>query len=180
MTKYVALLRGIMPSNPNMGNEKLRDVFAGLGFANVKTVISSGNVLFETQSKNIGAIEAAIENALPARLGFNSTTIVRSLEQLREIVDYNPFGAIRDTPQSRLNVTFMKNPPKGKLRFPLRAENGAFELLDICDGAIYSAIDLTRAKTPALMAWLERKFGKQITTRTWKTTCKIIGKFDAS
>ena len=43
--RYVALLRGIGPSNPNMRNERLRELFQKLGFQNVQTVISSGNVL---------------------------------------------------------------------------------------------------------------------------------------
>jgi uncharacterized protein (DUF1697 family) len=180
MVKYAALLRGITPSNPNMRNEKLRNVFSSLGFANVRTVISSGNVLFETKSKNIKALEAAIENALPAQLGFSSTAIVRSLGQLREIVNNSPFGEIQDTPKSRLNVTFLKNPPADKLRFPYRAENGAFMLLGIYGGAIYSTIDLTGAQTPELMSWLGRQFGKKITTRTWKTVGKIIKILDAS
>jgi uncharacterized protein (DUF1697 family) len=51
--KYVALLRGIGPSNPNMRNEKLRGVFEKLGFDNVQTVISSGNVLFQTPTKDM-------------------------------------------------------------------------------------------------------------------------------
>jgi hypothetical protein len=42
--RYVALLRGIMPTNPNMKGEKLKAVFEGLGFSNVHTVIASGNV----------------------------------------------------------------------------------------------------------------------------------------
>lgn len=41
--KYVALLRGIAPTNPNMRNDKLREVFEKPGFKNVQTVISSGN-----------------------------------------------------------------------------------------------------------------------------------------
>lgn len=53
MTTYVALLRGILPLNPNMHNQKLRGVFEKLGFSNVHTVISSGNVIFETNSKNV-------------------------------------------------------------------------------------------------------------------------------
>jgi hypothetical protein len=35
-------------------------------------------------------------------------------------------------------------------------------------------IDLTSAKTPDLMIWLEKKFGKEITTRTWKTVERIL------
>ncbi len=43
---YVALIRGIMPSNPNMSNPNLCRVIERLGYTNVQAVIASGNVLF--------------------------------------------------------------------------------------------------------------------------------------
>lgn len=180
MTKYAALLRGIGPLNPNMRNEKLRGVFESLGFQNVQTVISSGNVLFETGSKNVKALEAAIEKALPARLGFTSTTIIRSREQLQELADKNPFQGLEVTPKSRLNVTFLKNPPHAKLKFPYRARDKTYEVPGMYGGAICSVVDLTGAKTPDLMSWLEKQFGKDITTRTWKTVGRILKKLNES
>jgi len=65
-----------------MRNEKLRGVFENLGFTNVQTVMSSGNVLFDANSKDMKALEAIIEKALPAQLGFTSTTIIRSRDEL--------------------------------------------------------------------------------------------------
>jgi uncharacterized protein (DUF1697 family) len=178
MTKYVALIRGIGPSNPNMHNEKLRGVFEGLGFRNVQTVIASGNVLFENPSKDVGRLEATIEKAWPARLGFTATTIVRSRESLQELVDKNPFKRMKDAPKSRLNVTFLKSPPRTKLKFPHRPENKKYQLLGLYDCAICSVIDLTDAKTPDLMGFLEKQFGKEITTRTWKTIARILKKLN--
>jgi len=99
---------------------------------------------------------------------------------LQELVDKNPFRGIEDTPKSRLNVTFLKNPPKAKLKFPYRAENKTYELLGLYDRAICSVIDLTGAKTPDLMSWLEKQFGKEITTRTWKTVGRILIKLNNS
>src|SRR3990167_7756479 len=52
MTTYVALLRGIGPINPNMRPAKLKWGFEEMGFKNVRTVISSGNVVFESSSKS--------------------------------------------------------------------------------------------------------------------------------
>jgi uncharacterized protein (DUF1697 family) len=178
MTKYVALIRGIGPSNPNMRNEKLCSVFEGLGFRNVRAVISSGNVLFESPSKNIERLEAMIEKALPARLGFTATTIVRSRESLQALVDRNPFKRLKHTPKSQLNVTFLKFPPRTKLKFPHQPENKTYKLLSFYDGAICSVIDLTGAKTPDLMGFLEKQFSKQITTRTWKTIARILKKLN--
>ena len=174
MTKYVALLRGIAPTNPNMRNDKLRRVFEKLGFANVKTVVSSGNVVFESPSRSVRKLEDRIEEALPKELGFKSTTIIRSQKQLQQLVDKNPFKSREHSQKSSLNVTFLKKKRKKDKKFPYEKDTREYRLLEMYDGAICSVIDLTSAKTPDLMVWLEKKFGKEITTRTWKTVERIL------
>lgn len=174
MTKYVALLRGIGPGNPNMRNDKLRGVFEKLGFANVQTVISSGNVVFESPARSMIKLEEIIETALPDQLGFTSTVIVRSKKQIQELVDTNPFASMEHSQKSSLNVTFLKKKGKIVIKFPYKVDNRDYTLLKMYDGAICSVIDLTSAKTPDLMLWLEKKFGKEITTRTWKTVERIL------
>jgi uncharacterized protein (DUF1697 family) len=177
--RYAALLRGIGPSNPNMRNEKLRGVFQQLGLQNVETVISSGNVLFETPSRGVRALEAAIEEAIQAQLGFTSTTIIRSHQQLKRFMDSKPFANFEDTPTSRLNVTFLKHRPQTSLRFPYRAKTKGYTVLGIYGREVCSVVDLTGATTPDLMALLEKEFGKAITTRTWKTVGRILKRLDS-
>jgi uncharacterized protein (DUF1697 family) len=174
MTIYVALLRGIAPTNPNMRNDKLRGVFEKLGFGNVKTVISSGNVVFESPSRNVKKLEETIEKALPEQLGFTSTTIIRSKAQLQQLVDKNPFEGMDHSQKSSLNVTFLKKRTRPDIKFPYRVENRDYQLLGMYGGAICSVIDLTSSKTPDLMLWLEKKLGKEITTRSWKTVERIL------
>ena len=174
MTKYVALLRGIAPLNPNMRNDKLRGVFENLGFENVRTVISSGNVIFESPSRNATKLEETIEAALPQQLGFTSTTIIRSQKQLQQLVDKNPFQGMEHSQKSSLNVTFLKKKRKIDLKFPHYVDSRDYMLLGMDDGAIFSVIDLTSSRTPDLMVWLEKQFGKQITTRTWKTVERVL------
>ena len=174
MTKYVALLRGIGPGNPNMRNDKLRGVFEKLDFANVQTVISSGNVVFESPSRHVRKLEESIERALPEELGFKSTTIIRSQGQLQELIDRNPFKGMNHSQRSSLNVTFLKKKTNVDLKFPHKVDNRDYTLLGMYNGAICSVIDLTSSKTPDLMLWLEKKFGKEITTRTWKTVERIL------
>jgi uncharacterized protein (DUF1697 family) len=177
--KYVALLRGIGPSNPNMRNEKLRWVFQELGFQNVQTVITTGNVLFESPSRDVKSLEAAIEDAIQRQLGFSSTTIIRSHQQLRRLAGNNPFGSIEDSPTSRLNITFLKKKRKSNLRFPYHAEKKGYTVVGMHGREVCSVVDLSGATTPDLMAWLEKQFGKEITTRTWKTVGKILNRLDS-
>jgi uncharacterized protein (DUF1697 family) len=179
--KYVALLRGIGPSNPNMRNEKLRGLFEKLGYENVQTVISTGNVLFESPSRAMKAHEATIEEGIHEQLGFTSTTIIRSHHQISRLVGAdNLFGGFEDTPTTRLNVTFLKEKPRTTLRLPYRAEKRGYTVVGIHGREVLSVVDLTGATTPDLMAWLEKQFGKAITTRTWKTVGKILIRLDSS
>lgn len=157
MTTYVALLRGIMPTNPNMKGEKLKAVFESLGFKNVATVIASGNVVFESPSTDTAALEKKIEKALPAQLGFSSTTIIRSQTELEALTKKNPFKGIKDEKPNYLIVTFFKDRKK-----------------ELC-----TVIDLGTDKTPEFMRDIEKKHGKEVTTRTWKTVGRILKKMSA-
>lgn len=160
--------------NPNMRNEKLRGLFEELGFKNVKTVISSGNVLFESPATNATQLETTIETALPEKLGFTSTTIIRSLYDLKNLVANKPFAGYDHGPKTSLNVTFLKH--ASDHREPL--EGRGFTILACSNHEICSVVDTTTTKTPDLMTKLERTYGKQITTRTWKTVERIVKMLD--
>lgn len=156
MTKYVALIRGVGPANPNMQSAPLRKFFEELGFQNIKTVISSGNVVFESGEADIKKLEGKIEKEFPKKLNFSRATIIRSEEQLKQLVDKDPFKGIIDKKPNYLLVTFFKN--------------GREELATV--------INQEKDKTPDFMAKLEKEHGKEITSRTWKTVQRILKAMD--
>lgn len=150
--KYVALIRGIGPTNPNMRSSKLTEFFEDLGFENVKTVIASGNVVFESSEVKVRTLEKKIEEELPKKLGYSRSIIVRSHDQLKKMVAKNPFQGVTDEKPNYLLVTFFKN--------------GKEELATV--------INLDEGKTPDFMVKLEKEYGKEITSRTWKTIHRIL------
>lgn len=154
--KYVALIRGIGPLNPNMKSAKLKEFFEGLGFENVATVITSGNVVFESESNNEAALEDKIEKEMPKKLGFSRTTIIRSEQDLKKLVAKNPYKGVEDKLPNYLLVTFFKD------RKP-----------ELC-----SVLNMDSNKTVNFMAKLEREHGKEITSRTWKTVNRILKKME--
>lgn len=180
MSKYVALLRGIGPANPNMQQKKLCMVLESLGFSNVRGVISSGNVVFESDSKDTRALESMIEQAWPKQLGFNSTTIIRSQSDLEALVAKDPYRGVGHNQQNYQLVTFFKNPPKIEFKLPYTPEGKDYTLLQAYGREICSVIDMKHSKTPDLMSWLERQFGKELTSRTWKTVQRILNKMEAT
>ncbi|MDB5238974.1 MAG: hypothetical protein JWO00_309 [Candidatus Parcubacteria bacterium] len=154
MAIYAAFIRGIMPTNPNHANAKLRAVFEGLGFTNVRTVITSGNILFESDSKSVAALESKIEKALSAELGITGAAHVRSKQDLEALIKKDPFKGKSHSRETYLIVTFMKEKPR----------------------QTFNTIKVTEGEPPKFMNDLEKKYGKTITTRTWKTIGRIVDK----
>jgi uncharacterized protein (DUF1697 family) len=177
MIKYIAFLRGIGPGNPNMRNNRLRAVFEEIGFSNVRSVISSGNIIFETRRTNILEIETEIERALFEKLGFRTTAIIRNEAQIQKLVTANPFGDRIHGADLYLLATFTKNPLKLQFKLPYQPPGKPYELISAIDDTLFTVTDNTLAKTPDVMVWLEKQFGKGISSRTWNTTLRISKKF---
>lgn len=179
MTQYVALLRGIGPTNPNMRNSKICEVFEQMKLENVRAVLSTGNILFETARRDTAAMARDIEQAIASKLGFHSTVIIRSRQQLSGLAMRRPFGDMVHSKQTNLNITFLKHATKSDLQLPYNNPDGTYTILAQYDNEVASVVDITGAKIPNLMARLEKAFGPDITTRSWNTVQKIIKKWEA-
>ncbi len=176
MTTYVALLRGIGPMNPNMRPAKLKGAFENMGFKDVRTVISSGNVIFSSPSKNAAALEKKIEAALPKLLRFSSTTIVRSQKEIETLLKKNAGKGITHDAKNYLLVTFLQK-HSGTLRtFPKKGPG--FRVLGVYKRELCMVVDTKNVRTPNVMVTMEKAFGKQITSRTWKTVERIATRMD--
>jgi uncharacterized protein (DUF1697 family) len=156
-----------------MRNEKLRDVFESLGFKDVQTVVSSGNVVFEAEPHDVSATEDRLEQAWPRRLGFRSTTIIRTREQIDHLFATDPFGDVPATLETSLQVTALKRDAPVDLQLPYISAGGEYTIVALEDRFICSVVDLRVSGTPNLMRSLEQMLGKQLTTRTWMTMQRI-------
>lgn len=112
MHTYVALIRGIMPTNPNMKGASLKSAFEILKLNNVTPVIASGNVVFQSDSKDVAKLETDLENIMEKMLGFKRSVIVRNREELERLVKKNPFKNIEDKKPNYLVVTFFQRQKK--------------------------------------------------------------------
>ncbi len=72
MTRYAALLRGINVGGINIKMADLRSTFVDLGFENVKTVLASGNVLFDSDRDDVPALKSEIESGLRAEFHYEA------------------------------------------------------------------------------------------------------------
>jgi uncharacterized protein (DUF1697 family) len=90
--KYVALLRGINVGGRSIKMDELRACFEKLGFTAIKTVLQTGNVLFESEHTSPLKLKETIETGLTTRFKYPARVIVLPLESLRAIIDASPFA----------------------------------------------------------------------------------------
>lgn len=170
--EYVAFLLGINVGTRSIKMAHLRELVETLGYKNVRTVAASGNVVFEAGNAKAPALVTKLEGALEKRFGFKVGVIVRSMNEIEQIIKRNPFKKVRITEHTRQYVTFMAEKPAHP-QAPRRVSH-QYEILKVTEGEVFSHLELSPAvKTPDVMKELGNSYGKKITTRNWNTIEKI-------
>jgi uncharacterized protein (DUF1697 family) len=173
MTKYVALLRGINVGGRTIKMDALREMFASLGYRNVKTLLASGNVVFEGGTASPDAVKTKIERAIAAEFGYQVHILLRSEKEIAALMKSAPFKGVKTTPKTRFYITFLSEKPKSNLKIPYASLGGGYVIRAVWPGHVESVLDLAKGGTIDAMAILEKEFGKEITTRNWNTVEKI-------
>jgi uncharacterized protein (DUF1697 family) len=175
--RYVAFLRGI-----NVGGHALvkmadlKKAFEEMGFRNVRTLLASGNVLFETGQMDRKTIAGKIGSGLKLLLKKDVGVALRGLDDLEKIRLSEPFRGIEATPSMRLYVTFLAEKPRLRaISIPYATPRGELRILGATPTEVFSVLDLSKGKgTPEAMAIIEKEFGANVTTRNWNTVLKAL------
>lgn len=167
MPRYVAFLRGVSPMNAKMAD--LRSCFEAAGFSNVKTVLSSGNVVFDAPAKSDTAIASQAEAAMAKQLGRTFLTIVRPTRYLRDLIEADPYAAFRVPAEAKRVVTFLRRPPRARLSLPVETDGA--RILAVKGREVLTAY-VQSPRGAVFMTLIEKTFGTDVTTRTWDTVKK--------
>ncbi|HEU6452181.1 MAG TPA: DUF1697 domain-containing protein [Gemmatimonadaceae bacterium] len=167
MPRYAAFLRGVMPTNAKM--PELKKCFEEAGFGEVRTLLSSGNVVFDARKASEAALERRAEAAMMERLGRAFYTIVRPVSRLNEIIEADPFAQFKLGANAKRVITFLREPHHADLSLPIEVDGA--RILAVDGREIFTAY-LPTARGPAFMALIQRTFGENVTTRTWDTVRK--------
>ena len=168
MPRYVAFLRGVSPQNARSAD--LKHAFEKAGFTNVRTILSSGNVAFNTSLESETIIEQQAEAALQASLERCFYTIVRNSAALKELLAQDPYASFTNfPPQAKRVVSFLRTPCASNVPLPL-VHHDAYVLGQI--GREVFTVYEPHPKGPIFMQLIEKAFGTNVTTRTWETVRK--------
>jgi uncharacterized protein (DUF1697 family) len=165
-------LRGVSPVNLAMTD--LKRCLERAGYANVVTVLSSGNVAFDAPAATPAAeLERAVEAALASGLPRGFGAFVRSTASLERLLASDPFARHRLPAGAKRVVTFLREPPPAPPALPVRL--GEARVVAVAGAEAFSAY-VPGDEGPRFMALIEKTFGKDVTTRTWDTVVKVAGR----
>jgi uncharacterized protein (DUF1697 family) len=154
---------------------ELKKCFEAAGFVDVRTVLSSGNVVFKGREVSEASLQHKCEATMSKHLGRAFLTVVRPLDTLRAILDRDPYQAFRLDPTAKRIVTFLRERPKSEVILPIERDGARILLID--DREVFSAYVRT-PRGPVFMSLIEKAFGKEVTTRTWDTVKRVAACYD--
>src|SRR5436190_393846 len=112
MTVYIALLRAVnVGGRGKVAMSDLRDLFAELGFGEVRTLLQTGNVVFRSDDPSSAALEELLETEAEKRLDLRTNFLVRTAEELARVVARNLFPDEAKADPGHLLVMFLKKAP---------------------------------------------------------------------
>jgi len=88
--RYAAFLRGVNLGKRTVKSAELKAAFEAMGFTDVKTLLASGNVLFDAKAGR--GLKGRIEAGLKEQFGFDVPIVLRSLDELKAMAAADPFG----------------------------------------------------------------------------------------
>ena len=169
MPTYAAFLRGVSPLNAKMAD--LKQCFEAAGFGRVKTVLGSGNVVFDSRKAARTSLERRIEAAMQKSLDRVFATTVRSIEELAVLQAADPYASFKLPSKAKRVVTLLRAKPTVKVKLPVELDDA--QILCVKGTELFSAY-VPNTKGPVFMALIEKTFGKDLTTRTWDTIGKVV------
>lgn len=170
---HVVLLRGInLAAKRRVAMADLRAWLTDLGYTDVRTLLQSGNVVLRTK-KRPATVRKEVEAALLEGAGFTVDCVLRTAEELRAVVDADPFGDVATDP-SRYLVSFLDVPGKWPDVDPAAFEP---ERVHLSEREAYFWVPGGIQKSKILAAFPSRK-GEVATVRNWNTVNKLLAMAD--
>jgi uncharacterized protein (DUF1697 family) len=174
MTTYVALLRGInVGGNKLVAMADLRALVARLGFADVRTLLQSGNLVFRGDRRSPAQLERLLEAETERRLGIEVAYFVRTATEWHAVVARNPFRAEAARDPARLAVMVLKDAPAARAVAALRAAITGREAVRAAGRHLYAVYPDGMGRSRLTHTLIEKLLGTRATGRNWNTVRKL-------
>jgi uncharacterized protein (DUF1697 family) len=174
MTRHVALLRAVNLAGRSMVSmASLRALLEELGFSEVRSLLQSGNLVFDDDRRTPAELEHLLEEATMKKLGVRTDCFVRTSKQWGKLVAANPFpGEAKKDPGHFLVVCLKKAPSAAAVK-SLQAAIRGREIVRAEGRQAYAIYPDGVGRSKLTAALIEKKLGSRGTARNWNTVLKL-------
>jgi uncharacterized protein (DUF1697 family) len=150
---------------------ELRELLSGLGYDDVRTHLQSGNVVL-TSKLSAKRLQDELERQITDGLGLEVQVVVRTRDELADVIERNPLADVADNP-SRYLVNFLSAKPAARVARELAEADVAPEQLVVSGREIYAwhPNGIGRSKLASLLT--AKRLGVVVTARNWNTVVKL-------
>jgi uncharacterized protein (DUF1697 family) len=180
MPIVISMLRGVNVGGHNkIKMDALRALYESLKFTGCQTHIQSGNVIFKTKERNLARLSSQIQTAIERSFGFRPGVILRTSDELRDIIARNPFAKRRGIEPGKLIVAFLAGAPAEQARDNLLKLKTDPEELRIGDRELYIYFPNGMGRSKLSWSLIERTLKISGTCRNWNSVTKMLAIADS-
>lgn len=170
---HVVLLRAVNVAARNLvAMADLRAMAEGLGFAQPRTLLQSGNMVFDSKPTG-AALERLLEATAKKQLGLETDFFVRTTSEWRALIAANPFPAEARSDPGHLVVLCLKAAPARQALNDLRQAIKGREQIELVDRQAYVVYPDGIGRSKLTTALIEKHLGTRGTGRNWNTVLKL-------
>lgn len=172
MPTYIALLRGVNVGGRKLPMAELREALTDAGATDVVTYIQSGNVVLDHTSKSDAVVQKLVEDTISSTFDLDVPTMVRSLAEVRAVVDGCPYEV--DDP-TKLHVFFFSGPAPDPASW-MDLAPFAPEAITVSGREQYVHLPLGMGRSKIVEA-IGKGPGRKVeqgTARNWRTVQKLV------
>lgn len=174
MTVFISLLRGVnVGGNKRIKMEALRALYEQLGLSGAQALLQSGNVVFKSDQTDRERLTRQIETGIEQTFGFHSKTILRSVDELNDVIAHNPYRAEGEAEPSKLLVMFLGGAPDpAGVDSILQAHRGP-EKFEMSGQEIYVYYPDGMGRSTLDRTLNEKRLKTLATARNWNTILRL-------
>jgi uncharacterized protein (DUF1697 family) len=177
MARQIALLRGInLGSSRRVAMGELRELLSGAGYDGVRTYLQSGNVVLSSDEPP-ERLQAALAKEIATGLGVESEVIVRTRDELADVIARDPLGDVATNPR-RYQVSFLSAEPDPAIVRELEGVDVAPERVAFSGREVYAWHPDGINDSPAAKLLTSKRLGVSVTARNWNTVTKLLALAD--
>ena len=180
MPRLIAFLRAINVGGHRVTMEELRGLFESLGLSRVETFIASGNVIFESRSRNTETLRRRIAKHLHEALGYEVATFLRTDSEVAAVARHKPFDDSKLKQAKALGVAFLAEPLPAGATKALKGMETEIDEFHAHGREVYWLCREKQSESTFSNAMFERTLRIQATFRGLKTVARLAEKYPPS